>query len=306
MVNADIFFPKTNPIVFFKDDEYLPCKDAALREKIPCFIQQFNENDIIAFQFRLENFSPVTTVNLLITLNDKETLLYDKLSLYLNGGSSGSTPNFICFSNNIVINFQLFLKRTIIFSQSIYEINENIYGQTNKFINDGDRFYFTLQIISSNGEEAEIKSNELICKHDNTDTKLIHYDYSDKDYLAYSTNFQLMPNGYDIRLQCEFLPVTQKANKETFQNYDGAFALVSATPYETVKLLIGDKNGIGVPDWLIRNLNYILHLDQKTIDGVPYELTESAELEVDIYPGYNHRFLQIELAKKSPEDWISI
>jgi hypothetical protein len=112
-----------------------------------------------------------------------------------------------------------------------------------------------------------------------------------------------MPKGYDIRLQSEFLPLSQKANKESFQAYDGSYSLSGGMPYETVTLLIGAENGVGVPDWLIRNLNYIFLLNEKTIDGVPYELTDNSELETEIITGYNNRFLRIEMGRKDIEDW---
>ena len=182
----------------------------------------------------------------------------------------------------------------------------NIVGGTPpRLVNDGDNFYFEITLLSQAGIFKFI-SNKLVCKNDIDGTKLIHYTHKGCFDANFQTYFDYMPLGYNIRLQCEFLPLQQKANKEIFQNYYGTFDLVSAVPYETVMLSIGTENGIGVPDWLIRNLNHIFHLNEKKIDGVDYELVEGSELDTEIITGYNHRFLQIELCKKDITNTVKL
>ena len=294
-------FPKTNPIVFRKEGEYEPYNDAALREHKARFCQQFHEDDRISFQMRINKPTSGVGISIYFIVNDNE-ILFNTLSL-------GNFPTQIKELND----YEMFwfplnvgtsnVEGVVGFSMKISDIIKKVNVITSEYkrlINDGDRF--NIRIDVQNGEQ--FISNDLMCKNDTTGTKLIHYNYSDADdYLNYGTIFQKMIYGYDIRLKSEFLPLNQNANKEIMQNHDGSFTLISSLPYETVNLLVGAENGVGVPDWLIRNLNYIFHLDDKTIDEVPYELVEGSELEVEIVTGYNHRFLNIEIAKKEIEDW---
>ena len=295
-MDAKVYFPETNPIVFSREGDYEAYKDASLMEFRTGFCQQFHEDDLISFQMRWEKeYNEAFRVELYVVVNG--------IKHHYGGLGVGRVP-----AGKLHDFFSLPLRGSeygvIGFSLKVHEIKVN----DNRIIKDGDSFYFQLEIEEKNNDIFEVidifVSNELVCKNDISLTKLIHYSYSDSDeYTSFGTVFEKMPKGYDIRLQCSFAPLSQKANKEVFQAYNGTFDLVSAVPYETVTLLIGDKNGIGVPDWLIRNLNYIFHLDEKTIDGVGYELCEGSELEVEIATGYNHRFLKIELSKKESENW---
>lgn len=316
MIGTHVYFPRTNPIVFTRKGDYEPYKDAALREHKALFCQQFHENDLISWQMRIEREEGFR-FELYIIINGKE-VHYGGLSIGRVPATIGGFYNFFYIPINSgeasgngsgIVGF----------SRRVSEIREKdidggggIFIEGRRLINDGDRFHFKIEITYKNDlgnfDVLDIfESNDLICKNDTSFTKLIHYDYTEwEDYLNFGTLFNYMTKGYDIRLQCEFLPLNQKANKEIFQTYNGSSELVSAVPYETVNLAIGLQNGVGVPDCLIRNLNYIFHLNEKTIDGVPYELVEGSELEMEIMQGYNHRFLRIELCKKNVEDWKAI
>ena len=85
-----------------------------------------------------------------------------------------------------------------------------------RLINDGDTFYFKINI---NINDSEWTSNEILCNNDTAKTKLLHYAQLDGIDTLLGTNFKYMPTGYDIRLPAEFLPISQKANKEIFQTY---------------------------------------------------------------------------------------
>ena len=297
---VDVLFPKTNPIIFGRESDYEPYHDSLLHETERKFCQQFADTDLISFQFnhigKTIGFSVEIVVNgVEYTLMD---ILYTGGNMPENMTESNFGGSYIRKNNNGLYYF----------SRRVCEIRIDrevggMWIEGERLIYDGDDFYFKIYTDGVNSNSI-FYSNKLVCKNDTTKTKLIHYTQLDTGTdPVFGTRFDLMTKGYDIRLQAEFLPLNQKAGKEIFQVYDGGFDLVSSLPYETVKLQIGMENGAGLPDWLLRNLNYIFHLNDKTIDGVRYELVEGAELETEIVQGYNPRMVSIELAKKDVEDW---
>jgi len=293
----EVFFPKTNPIVFFRAGDYEAYLDAAKREVNVPFCQHFHENDLISFQF-FHNVEKTNGFDMYVVINNVRIHWLD--AVYIGS----YMPDNITIGTFPTNYYERKDGRGIYcFSRRVSEIRideqaGSFWVEGEQLIHDGDKFYFEIRIDANN----IFRTNELQCKNDTEGTKLIHYNYSGEDeYYNFSTNFQLMQNGYEIRLPAEFLPITQKANKEIFQTYKGDFELVSALPYETVTLIMGMDTGKGLPDWLIRNLNFIFHLNDKRIDGVRYELVEGSELQVEIIQGYNHRILQIELCKKDDD-----
>jgi len=329
-----VFFPFTNPIVFTPENSYQPCQDDRLHEFIPCFQQQFAEFDRLSFQISWTNHNPILdstqTLEIYVVKNDVEYLFksltfntdlskgnypthfikqskisvsnycgvfcfshliseitngyqypeYDELTTYhINDLVSYNGENYICFVQNV--------------GHSPADPNYwNSLGYEN-LISEGDVFKIRLRLNTN-----IIDSNELIYKFDTSKTKLIHYyNTSINDSVTHNTFFYYMPFGYDIRLPAEFQHSTQKADKEVFQSYDGYFNLISALPYQVENLIIGGYDGI--PDELIRNINFILHCDNKTIDAIPYELTTESELEVNYFDAHNNRILNVELCRKT-------
>jgi hypothetical protein len=291
-----ITFPKTNPIVFSKEGEYDAYMDAESREVTKEFCQQFHENDLISFQFQ-EEIKNLKGFQITVTVNEKSYLIFwhfmPVTGRYIpDNYFTGSRPSEFLERKN--------RKGIFCFSKKLKEIKDSgfIGGVFPRLIKNGDNFHFEILFTYDNNNTLKFISNKLVCKNDTTGTKLIHYTHRGGFDTNFHTYFDYMPYGYNIRLPSIFLPLNQKASKEIFQNYYGTFDLISSVPYETIKLLIGDENGTGIPDWLIRNLNYIFHCNEKKIDGVDYELVESSELDVEIVTGYNHRFVSIELCKK--------
>jgi len=168
-----------------------------------------------------------------------------------------------------------------------------------EFITDKTCFYLKLDIEDEELDPLmSFESNYIYINNDVEATKLLHYTQTAKlGDVTFNTEFHKMIFGYDLRLPAFFAPVQPSGEREIFTTYEGVTELISAIPFQIDTLLIGHKNGIGIPDWLVRNLNYIFNCDQKTIDGIAYELTEDAEITPDYVKGYNNRFLSISMIK---------
>ena len=288
----NIIFPRTNPIVF-NVGNYEPYEDAMKYEVQRDFLQQFAESDRISFQGKTSitshSLPNALRLNLYFEVNGERTEYISNDGWVYPYSNSGTYPNF--FS-------KLYINREerpptstgiFVFSMKISEILIN--GQ--RVIKDGDVFRIILKF-----NDTLFASNYLNCCNDIKDTKLISYTQSNSNCEDFDTLFSLVPKGYNIRVPAKFISVAQKADKEVFQAYNGKFSLVGAMPYETTTLQIGLINGIGIPDWLIRNLNVIFHTDTKLIDGVRYELTDSSDFSVEKISGYGNRFISVELSKK--------
>lgn len=138
-------------------------------------------------------------------------------------------------------------------------------------------------------------SNTIKVISADTTTKLLNYNQDAvSGDVTFDTDFSNVIFGYDLRLPAVFF-TNQKADKEIFQKYDGKTKLISAVPYTVDTLIIGDS--VGVPDWMYRNLNYILHCSQKKIDGVKYELALDSELKVENIPLFANKPLSIDLIR---------
>ena len=303
MTEVNVSFPNTNPIIFTRDGDYDPILDAKKHEVVPYFCQQFAENDLLSFQIKFSNAPEAEKAILEVIVNG---VVYEiaRLKMSFPGipffsttiENSDRSTFWWRFKGNPNTQLSDLNAENVLFLSK--RINEIKIGN-NQLIKDGDVFQVRLRLWND-----AYYSNKILCSNDTDGTKLIHYTSSDTSpEPTFGTYFNLMTRGYDIRLQADFLQVSQKANKEIFQTHKGNFDLVSSVPYETVKLQIGMNNGVGLPDWLIRNLNTIFHLDEKTIDGVGYELVEGAELESEIITGFNNRHVGIELSKKETETW---
>lgn len=292
MNNLKIFFPKTNPIVFDKRGTYHSYQDAIIHEATRDFIQQFAETDRVAFQITWDSLTWCSFPKFEVILNiNGEDVLFKEITA--SDTSGGDFPAF-------------FYKRTKPTGKNLgggvfgfSYILKDIKNET-QLINNGDCFYFKIKI-----EDSTFESNKLICDNNTERTKLIKYFQSTREgEISYGTHFYVMPQGYNIRLQAEFTEIQPKASKEVFQTYKGDFELVSAMPYKVEILQIGNRNGTGLPDWFVENLNFIFHLDNKYIDGVSYELTDNSDFNLDRVLKYNNRFLQLELCKKEQEGFL--
>jgi hypothetical protein len=318
MKSNSVFFPRTNPIVFerYYDNgmppPYRSYHDAAKHEVNRDFCQPYCETDMFTFQMQ-ENI--------------KENFSYFTLYIVCNGipfnlGGAISTGAYI--GNNFVSSpntqdyYELYERKNGFgvhyFQMPVLYVKNKLNNTTIK-LKDGDIFYFEYSIAGRKFRSNTLVYYDLelsIMDHNNTliimsnpkleGTKLIKYHHNSVFDPDFDTYFKNMHHYYQIRLPAVFSQLNQKSSKEIFQNYNGKFDLVSAIPFETIKLHLGTKDGMGIPDYLIRNLNYIFHLNDKKIDDVAYELTDQSELETEIVTGYNNRFLSIELCAKDVQE----
>jgi len=107
------------------------------------------------------------------------------------------------------------------------------------------------------------------------DIKRINYSHNEND-------FGVVFGGaiFRIDLECGFIPNGFKTmtNKEDFVDQKMNNNIIFGIPYETYLLTIG--NNLGIPNWLIRKMNYICILDNVAIDGQPYFVTQGSNIEL--------------------------
>lgn len=276
-----IFIPNTNPIILH-DNSYKEWQDALLFETKHCFVQKFVSTDRLTFQVLMNIGGYINSrVKVYIETEDGTQTAISTLDFYANGGGTYPSEFVRKVGNNFVY----------VFSQLFSAFASAYVGKS---------FRIVVGITESIGitDEKQFKSNLLHLCSESGDSKLIHYNHIvSLQESIYGTYFNLVPYGYDLRLDCYFLQVQEKSSDEIFQAYDGSFELVSSIPYQTFELQL-TENGFGLPDWFIENLAYIFKCYYKFIDGVQYQVAESGELQVEKANRYNNRFVKIELCRK--------
>lgn len=273
-------FPYTNPIVF-KGSHSEEWQDALKFESVYPFVQPFQYDDICSFQILI-----------------KRSVVYanSRLRLYIREHCSDTLIDTQEWSNGSVGTYPTNFIRKIDAYTYVYCFCKKWedFASTSKKI----QLIVKVEKIANDTPIAEFVSNKISLCAESVGTKLIHYTHGvEYDCSIFDTYFSLMPYGYDLRLPCYFLQVQNKSNDEVFQAYDGTFELVSSIPYQVVSLEF-TKNGIGLPDWFVANLNYIMKCYYKYIDGVQYQCTDNAELQISAVDKYNNRFCKIELSRK--------
>lgn len=276
-----VFIPKTNPIILH-DNSYKEWQDALMFETKHCFLQQYIATDRLTFQLVMNIGGYINSrVKVYIETEDGTQTAISTLDFDASGG--GTYPS--AFVKKVGNNF------VYVFSQLFSAFASAYVGKS---------FRIVVGITESIGitDEKQFKSNMLHLCSESIGTKKIHYNHIvSLQESIYGTYFNLVPYGYDLRLDCYFLQVQEKSNDEIFQAYDGSFELVSSIPYQTFELQL-TENGFGLPDWFIENLAYIFKCYYKFIDGVQYQVAENGELTIDKADRYNNRFVKIELCRK--------
>lgn len=276
-----VFIPKTNPIILH-DNSYKEWKDALQFESKHCFVQKYITTDRLTFQVVM-NKSGYINSRIKVYIENESGVQTNINSIDFDADGGGVYPT--SFVRRIGTNF------VYVFSQLFSDFASAYVDKT---------FRIVVGITDNIGvtDEKQFKSN-LLCLSDAANgTKKIHYNHNvSLQESIFGTYFNLVPYGYDLRLDCYFLQVQEKSNDEIFQAYDGSFELVSSIPYQTFELQL-TENGFGLPDWFIENLAYIFKCYYKFIDGVQYQVAENGELTIDKADRYNNRFARIELCRK--------
>lgn len=276
-----VFIPKTNPIVLH-DNSYKEWQDALQFESKHCFVQKYITTDRLTFQVVM-NKSGYINSRIKVYIEDINGNQVNTHSIDFDADGGGVYPN--AYVRRIGTTF------VFVFSELFSNFASAYVGKS---------FRIVVGITDNIGvtTEKQFKSN-LLCLGVTADgTKKIHYNHIvSLQESIYGTYFNLVPYGYDLRLDCYFLQVQEKSNDEIFQAYDGSFELVSSIPYQTFELQL-TENGFGLPDWFIENLAYIFKCYYKFIDGVQYQVAENGELTIDKADRYNNRFARIELCRK--------
>jgi len=282
-----VSFPFTNPVAFNREGTYHNYADAFGMEQTECHVQPWCEGDLVSWQvcWYRRSTAYATDVRLDIEVNgvSRPFRQYSGIQGNVDGGTFytsyySSRTESAAFSNG-----------RYVFSDRIENVRDSA-NQPMLHVGDGFRFLLTI-----NGIRYESGPQKYLAERDGT--KLLHYSHT-KNRL-FDTQFSAVQKGYEIRLRAAFEHPEPVANAEFMESYERDIELVSAVPAENIVLEIGGNRGM--PDWLVRNLNHILHCDIKSIDGIPYELTPDAKIEPERVSGYNFAFLSVQMAKKKNE-----
>lgn len=278
-----VTFPYTNPIVFTRPGQYHNWRDAYSFAQRGCFLQPFAAEDRITFQFSWRGVrrNRTHTIKVEVVTGDSRATF---TQYAISGTASGGTAGKSCYSQTPT--GILYADGYYVFSVRTRDITD-LAGTP--LVLPEDTFHF---VVTADGKEYE--SNTLKWVTDTEGTKLMHY--ADSQPYAMDTHFDAVPNGYDIRLPSCFLHPKPGADSEVFESYQKDLEMVSAIPFETIDLEIGRHTGI--PDWWAKNLNHILHCDEKSIDGVGYELTANAVVEPQYADGYAFGWITVEMARR--------
>jgi hypothetical protein len=112
-----------------------------------------------------------------------------------------------------------------------------------------------------------------------SDLKTISFSSSVNDFGVIFNNSTYDPT-FKLYVECGFIPngFKTKSNKEDFTDQNMDNSVIFAMPYETETLTLGDS--LGIPNWLVRKLNYVFMLENILIDAVKYVPTPEANIEL--------------------------
>ena len=276
-----VYIPKTNPIVLH-DNSYKEWQDALQFEEKHCFVQKYITTDRLTFQVVMQKSGYINS-RIKVYIEDINGNQVNTHSIDFDADGGGVYPN--AYVRRIGTTF-------------VFVFSELFSDFASAYVDKAFRIVVGITDNIGVTTEKQFKSN-LLCLSATADgTKKIHYNHIVKlQESVYGTYFNLVPYGYDLRLDCYFLQVQERSNDEVFQAYDGTFELVSSIPYQTMELQFSE-NGSGLPDWFIENLAFIFKCYYKFIDGVQYQVAENGELTIDKADRYNNRFAKIELCRK--------
>lgn len=290
MSNHVTIFPHTNPLSFALYDadgsrlSYEEYIDSWGEEEWRCFTQLYMEDDRISFQFSFEDLAVIPSSTIIVECYKNGNIVNTESANLYSGLDYGSANfGFKRFEMwNGLSNGCCWVSK---------KLSSLVSGVT-----DGDLWWIVVRL---GWDDCKVwKSNKCKCVADARKTKLLHYsNVCATEQNVFGTYFGLMPRGYDLRLPAFFSDVTSISDKSVFMGYDGSVELVSALPYEVVRLNIG-ADGIGIPRYMQRLLNVVFCLDEKYVDGVRYELATDAKLDKVSVQGYANDQWAVNLQRK--------
>jgi hypothetical protein len=112
-----------------------------------------------------------------------------------------------------------------------------------------------------------------------SDLKTITFSSTINDFGVIFNHSSYDPT-FKLCVECGFIPsgFKVKSNKEDFTDQNMDNSVIFAMPYETEILTLGDS--LGIPNWLVRKLNYIFMLQTVLIDSIQYVPTPEANIEL--------------------------
>lgn len=282
--------PFTNPVYFDRvsqnGSEYRVWHDSLANEQYRDYTQRWGLSDRLSLQFSWDGIPQSNSLSI-------------ELRFYVNGNLRRTISRTIggaLFQGDMYSDFiaqrrvgnSTAMNGCYCFSQIIGEIED---GDGEAMLHDGD----CLMIEVQDPTGAVWRSGRMIVTGDLKGTKLLHYsNISALMQNEYDTYFGYMPFGYDLRIEADFHEQTPNNSASVFQDYEGGYELVSALPYETLKLSIGD-DGVRIPRYMQRTLNAIMSCSEKSIDGEDFEIT-GEPLSVERLDGYANDVYSVVIA----------
>ena len=247
--------------------------DKEIQIPILCPIE-FQEPNDLDFYPNQEKYVPKIT-----NLNNKFWLqfrisegIYNDTSLWLRIIDKNSL-SYTSFYHKIIDKFQLSSSYYFgIVEVDLSDLTENsfIQFQIVEPLGFGERTIFADSVIY-----------EYLPNYDK-DIKVIRYSHNKNDYgvvFKRPNNGSFILYDFSIVLECGIIPngFSQEANKEDFEDQFMNNNVIYSMPYEKFVLTLGD--GLGIPNWLIRKINYLMQLDNIAIQDKPYTLSKGAKIE---------------------------
>lgn len=174
------------------------------------------------------------------------------------------------------------------------EVITNIQGQTFKvyeaefdFSDYGNGFFYAE--ISFTDEDNILNIYQSQAWHTAPsweDTVLFEYKNSFNNYsVVFETGIT-----FSTRLEAQIREFTPQFDDELYVDQIHNSTQLSATPFKQFKLVTRN-----LPDWALNLLNWVLNVDEKQIDGVYYEKTTGAKLDIQRSESYPYGSATIDI-----------
>lgn len=183
---------------------------------------------------------------------------------------------------------------------SVFAKMDNMIITSSKNVINDDTCAYTIKIDTNELETYKLYTIEVYVNSSDTDSKtyvsqnfieiveccdnlkLIEY-YDEQNITPYKTYFRDNNNLEIVRFYLR-VPLgykstshTEQVEMSTFRNQNQALRVLYAVPYSTQTLIIGD--GLGIPYWLAKMINYIFCLSDVWINGKRVVRGDGATLE---------------------------
>lgn len=180
--------------------------------------------------------------------------------------------------------------KTINFTEVVSAIKEQtfkVYEAEFDFSDLGAGYYYANVVYNDESLNEIIHQSQAFQVAETwEDTLLFQYKNSYNDFsIVFEKGIE-----FDFRIEASLRDFQPQFNAETYTDQEYDARQLSGIPYRNFKL--ETKN---VPDWALDKLNRILNVDEKRIDGVYYEKTDGAKLEIERQQAYPYGLASIDL-----------